>query len=108
MIRRTMGMSDLRLALEIGDCGLGQMPFVVQRAIGGYLEGELEDYLREGVEEELVENGAMNGVELSNGANGVHADESLIDDSDWGWEGGGAADREALNSLLSECLDIGQ
>ncbi len=33
-------------------------------------------------------------------------DEMEIDDDDYGWAGGGAADREALGSLLEDCLSI--
>ena len=118
MGRRPLGMSDLRLALEVGDCGLGQMPTVVQKVMGGYLEGELADYGREDEDKNHQGDGPserMNGIKaITNGANGVHGvhgvhgDEPSIDESDWGWEGGGAADREKLNSLLDECLAIGQ
>ena len=109
--RRPLGMSDLRLALEVGDCGLGQMPTVVQKVMGGYLEGELEDYGRE--EGEDGQRGGLtehtNGVKvITNGVNEVHGEEPSIDESDWGWEGGGPTDREKLNSLLDECLAIGQ
>ncbi len=106
--RRPLGMSDLRLALEIGDCALGQMPLVVERVMGGYFEGELEEDRRK---EEQVEEDARqrtNGVEGRNEIDGVNGDEPSIDESDWGWEGGGAADRERLNSLLDDCLAIGQ
>lgn len=112
MGRRPLGMSDLRLALEVGDCGLGQMPVVVQKVMGGYLEGELEDYGREVEDEDNQGDGPnerMNGIEvIANGADGVYGDEPSIDESDWGWEGSRAADREKLNSLLDECLAIGQ
>ncbi|KAI9875460.1 MAG: hypothetical protein M1830_008456 [Pleopsidium flavum] len=106
--RRPLGMSDLRLALEIGDCKLGQMPLVVERLMGGYLEGELEEDRRK--EEQFVEEprAKTNGVEGRNEVDGVNGDEPSIDESDWGWEGGGAADRERLHSLLDDCLAIGQ
>ena len=110
--RRPLGTSDLRLALEIGDCGLGQMPVVVQKVMGGYLEGELEDYGREDEDEDGQGDGPnerMNGIEATtDGTHGIHGDEPSIDEPDWGWEGGGAADHEKLNSLLDECLAIGQ
>ena len=110
--RRPLGMTDLRLALEVGDCGLGQMPVIVQRVMSGYLEGELEDYRRDEEEErgegkDGLENRKSNGGEM-NGVNGIHGEEPSIDESDWGWEGGGMADREKLSSLLDECLAIGQ
>lgn len=98
--RRPLGMSDLRLALEIGDCALGQMPLVVERVVGGYFEGELEEERRreELIEETLRLGAATNGI--------VEVDEPSMDESDWGWHGGGAADRETLDSLLEDCLAI--
>ena len=42
--RRPLGMSDLRLALEVGDCSLGQMPDVIQHIMGGWPDGVLEGW----------------------------------------------------------------
>lgn len=107
--RRPIGMSDLRVALEIGDCALGQMPLVVDRVMGGYFEGELEEDRR--TAEQQVEEDAharmTNGVDGIMDIDGVNGDDVSMEDSDWGWEGGGAADRDRLNTLLDECLAIG-
>ncbi len=103
--RRPLGMSDLRLALEIGDCALGQMPLIVERVMGGYFEGELEEERRreELIEEALRVEVGTNGMMDVDGRTG---DEPSIDESDWGWEGGGSTDRDKLNSLLDDCLAI--
>ena len=103
--RRPLGMSDLRLALEIGDCALGQMPLVVERVMGGYFEGELEE---ERKRDEQLEQALRTGTDGAMGVDGRNGNEPSIDESDWGWEGGGTADRERLSSLLDDCLAIGQ
>jgi transcriptional coactivator HFI1/ADA1 len=116
--RRPLGMADLRAALELGDCGIGQMPVVMEQVMFGYREGELElwdEYsLSRGYSRIIDEDSdrditigrltssTINGV---NGANG-YLDEALDADS-WGWEGTSLHDREALNSLLDSCLAIG-
>ena len=107
MSRQPLGMGDLRLALEVGNCALGQMPLVVERVMGGYQEGELEELSLEGRDVADPER-RVNGAETSNGINGVNGEEMSTDDSDWGWEGGGVADRAKLNALLDDCLAIGQ
>ena len=113
MGRKPLGTSDLTLALEIGDCSLGQMPAVVKRIMGGYLEGELEDYERGDKYDEsnrpIEDWGEMNQLEIiANALNVGHSDEPSINESDWGWEGGGGADRQKLNALLDECLAFRQ
>ncbi|KAI9675610.1 MAG: hypothetical protein M1817_000976 [Caeruleum heppii] len=122
--RPALGMTDFRLAVELGEMHLGHMPLTVARIMGSYLEGEFdedEEY-DGGAEEEDDEDRTVERPEtakrpmlqpastaLTNGVNGIHAssDTPSIDESDWGWEGGGMADREALGALLDECLAIG-
>lgn len=112
--RAPLGMADVRTALEIGDCGLGQMPVIVEQIIFGYREGELEawnDYsFLEGYAPadvvELdgdIEMGGMNASEPVNGING-HAHEPDIDS---GWIGGESDDKLDLDNLLDSCLAIG-
>lgn len=107
--RRGIGMGDLRLAIGVGACELGPMPGIVEAVMGGWPEGILEGWaetrqpkktLREG-DEEGVDEGRRNGARV----NGIKndADRDLMDE-DCGWEGGGAADRFKLNSLLDEIL----
>ena len=110
--RKPLGMSDLRLAFEVGNTGLGQMPAITQKVLGGHHETDFDDHPFEEMDidgPERADNVRMNGNEVvTNGINGFHGDDMSIDESDWGWEGGGAIDRETLNSLLDECLAIGQ
>jgi transcriptional coactivator HFI1/ADA1 len=112
--RGPLGMADVRTALELGDCGLGQMPVVVQQIMLGYREGEVEawddyswpePYVRvvgEDVDAD-VEMGGVNGVYGINGVNGHAPDDS----DDYGWEGADPDDKLALDSLLDSCLAIG-
>ena len=104
--RRPLGLGDLRLALEIGDCALGQMPLIVERVMGAYFEGELVEERRRN---ELLEEALRAGA-VTNGTMDVDAPNGLdpsVDDADWAWEGGQGADTEKLNSLLDNCLAIG-
>lgn len=116
--RKPLGVHDLRLALTIGDCGLGQFPSIVGRIMNGYRVGEWEEDQKRTGEDEAAEreeeekrrerlahtNG--NGV---NGTNGTVDDEEMEEeDEDWGWEGGSIADRNQLSTLLDDCLAIGQ
>ncbi|CAL3967546.1 hypothetical protein PZA11_003817 [Diplocarpon coronariae] len=108
--RAPLGMADVRTALELGDCGLGQMPVVVQQIMMGYREGEVESWndcswpdthprvVGEDVDFD-IEMGGMNG----SSANG-HGYEMDVDD--WGWEGGEVEDKVSLDSLLDSCLQI--
>ena len=112
--RKPLGNGDLKLALEVGDCSLGHMPAVVEKIMGSYLDGELDAY--DLFEEAETINAAyqsrgefVHDTDLVNDtASGLNGTEPSIDESDWGWEGGGMADREKLNSILDDCLAIGQ
>jgi len=42
--RGPLGMADVRLALEMGDCGLAGFPVIVKSVIYGWREGELENW----------------------------------------------------------------
>ncbi|KAI9820434.1 MAG: transcriptional coactivator hfi1/ADA1 [Thelocarpon impressellum] len=98
--RRPLGLDDFRLALEMGDMYLGQMPLISERIAGAYLEGELEA-------EEAVRAATANTIATTH-VRGVGEDLATEDAFvDWGWEGGGAADRDALSGLLDDCLSIG-
>ena len=112
--RGPLGMADVRTALEIGDCGLGQMAVVVQQIMFGYREGELEswddyswpeDYGRVlgEIPDEDIEMEDMNGADGINGVNGHNYD----DIDDYGWEGGEYDDKSSLDNLLDSCLAIG-
>jgi transcriptional coactivator HFI1/ADA1 len=107
--RGPLGMADIRTALELGDCGLGQMPVVVQQIMLGYREGEVEvwdDYSWPATYESGfvidddgdIEMGGTNGVNRVNGHYGEM--------DEYGWEGGEYEDKTSLDNLLDSCLAI--
>jgi transcriptional coactivator HFI1/ADA1 len=113
--RGPLGMADVRTALELGDCGLGQMPVVMRQILFGYREGELEAWddfswpegydggriLGEDIDGDLE----MAGVNGSNGVNGINGHYDLPGEvDDLGWEGGEHESRAALDNLLDSCL----
>ncbi|KAH6722217.1 transcriptional regulator of RNA polII, SAGA, subunit-domain-containing protein [Leptodontidium sp. 2 PMI_412] len=112
--RGPLGMADFRTALELGDCGLGQMPVVVQQIMMGYREGEVEswdDYswpetYPKIFDQDIDGDIEMGGMHVANGINGVngHFD---VEGDDYGWEGGEMDDKTSLDSLLDSCLAIG-
>lgn len=116
--RGALGMADVRTALEMGDCGLGQMPVVIRQIMSGYREGELEAYNdfswpsgygpQTGIDEALDEDvkmGNMNGANGINGLNGLKETHDLPTElDDFGWEGGELESKTALDNLLDSCL----
>ena len=105
--RRPLGMADLRLSIELGNPYLGHMPLTTARIMADYLEGELGD---DSEKQDGINDGtkAANGADTPGGAdqtNGLSGDDTPMDcESDCGWEGAGAADSEALEALLDDCL----
>ncbi|KAL1982542.1 hypothetical protein VTN96DRAFT_1199 [Rasamsonia emersonii] len=98
--RQPLGVKDLKLALTLGGGLLGQMPLIVDQIMGAYDEDELElerqEYAEQTWDDKMDDDtGVANGV-----------DEMDIDENELGWEGGTAADREQLGSLLDECLSM--
>ncbi|KAK5660140.1 hypothetical protein OQA88_13609 [Cercophora sp. LCS_1] len=108
--RGPLGIADLRIALEIGDCGMANFPVVARNVIYGYREGELEnweDYTwingKERVTEvEDVEMTGVNGV-----VNGVHGDAMDVDGGESWWEGAETGDGDFLDGVLDSCLAVG-
>ena len=96
--RKPLGMHDLRFALELGDCGLGQFPVIVGKVMNGNPEGQWEEYQKRNRGDEEAEqmeeekrrerlahlNG--NGVNGIHGTNGTPDDEMDDEDESWGWE----------------------
>jgi len=121
--RRPLCMEDLRLALELGDSYLGQVPLIS----AGITNSRFLD--AHGVEELAMEtqgngrssvpvvNGiphaSMNGsLDLNRNsiANGYHwdlGDPTPVMDDDWTWNGGSVQDIDGLDSVLDGCLAIG-
>jgi transcriptional coactivator HFI1/ADA1 len=121
--RGPLGIADLRLALEMGDCGLANFPIISKTVTYGYREGELEnwgDYTYVDGRERItdmdvdgdgdVEMGGVNGTAKAAPplVNGIgHGDDMMDIDNDMWWEGGDTADGSFLNGVLDSCLAIG-
>lgn len=117
--RRGIGMGDLRLAIGVGGCELGSMPGVVKAVMGGWQEGILEGWaemrganrmrvgtLEDGGVEEDEDDGRRHFEKRSNGIVKLDREVEPLEE-DWGWEGGGAADRARLHSLLDDIMTVG-
>ncbi|KAK4237417.1 transcriptional regulator of RNA polII, SAGA, subunit-domain-containing protein [Achaetomium macrosporum] len=117
--RGPLGMADLRLALEMGDCGLANFPTIIRSVIYSYREGELEnwdEYTYVDGRQRIVDldgdvemgevNGAAGKAEaLTNGVG--HGGDQMDIDNDLWWEGADAADGDFLNGVLDSCLAAG-
>ena len=98
--RKPLSMSDLKVAGSVGRGLWNGMPLIGSRIGDGALDGEVEDW-----REEVAVAAARSALaHHDDHENGQHAME--VEDDDYGWEGGGAADRETLGSLLEDYLAI--
>lgn len=118
--RTGLAMHDLKLALTIGDVGLGQYPLTTGRIMTSYEDGEYETYQErrqensEWIEKERVAEsehakaaGLPQDTTMTDGieVNGFgHYDED--ENEDWGWDGGSAASRSQLLESLDSCLAV--
>jgi transcriptional coactivator HFI1/ADA1 len=114
--RGPLGMADLRIALEMGDCGMSNFSTISKGVIYSYREGELEnweDYTWVGKEknekpdEDVEMSGIVNGKKtevLTNGIN--HADQMDLDHDEAWWEGAEIGDGDFLNGVLDVCLAL--
>ena len=107
--RPPLAMQDLRIGLEVGDLGLGQLPTIISKIMDGGFD-TYEDWDDEEMEEREDGHKRVGGLRIANGGsvNGIHATDLGSDDQNWGWEGGAVADREALHGILDDVLAIGQ
>lgn len=105
--RGPLGMADVRMALELGDCGLGQMPVVVQQIMLGYREGEVEIWdeyswphnLETGFIIDDDGDVDMGGIDRGNVFSGHYSDPD-----DYGWQGTEYDDKFSLDNVLDSCL----
>lgn len=115
--RKAFDMGDFRLALRTADGLKHQNPLMAARVVEGWSGLPGADWYDDGEDEEKHEskgavkvNGVVRPKPVVNGlTNGTGGDEMDIDSTgpdDWGWPGGGAGDREALGSLLDDCLAV--
>lgn len=116
--RGPLGIADLRLALEMGDCGLANFPIISKSVIYDYREGELEnwdDYTYVDGRDRItdlegdVEMGGVNGTgkDVTPLTNGVGHGELMDIDNDMWWEGTDTTDGDFLNGVLDSCLTVG-
>jgi transcriptional coactivator HFI1/ADA1 len=122
--RPPLCMEDLRLALEVGDSYLGQVPLISgQITHARFLDAH-------GVEELSMEtqglgrpatatanSGPPAPLDIRNGENGRGGlangfswdlgDPGYVMDDDWTWNGGSVQDVDGLDSVLDGCLAIG-
>lgn len=125
--RKPLNMGDLRIALELGDSYLGQVPLITAGIMNArYYDGESYEAEKMDIDDlsaATTNAGAvrLNGGPVINGVNGTSgaalhngttthhdADEMMIDENDWGWQGASTKDREAVNSVLDDILAMGQ
>jgi transcriptional coactivator HFI1/ADA1 len=106
--RQPLTMGDLRLALELGDSYLGQVPIIsAEIRHSGTSDAFDERNENERTKEAELTNSTgprLNGV---NGING-HADDAMdIDEPEMIWQGVNPKSMTAIHSALDECLAIG-
>ncbi|KAI2640131.1 transcriptional regulator of RNA polII, SAGA, subunit-domain-containing protein [Xylaria nigripes] len=113
--RPPLGMADLRLALEIGDCGISSFPTIRQSVLHHYRDGELEHYGNHTymfgyTPSRVDEVAAPNGIDGNHAGgsltNGEEADPMDLDEEESTWPGTGAQDMQALNNVLDGLLAI--
>lgn len=108
------GMSgDLRIAWELGEPWLnGLAPWLGERLVGTVFEGaDMPEWFGQEDVDVIMSDGIRNNSitgTMPNGASGEYLDQMVMDEADWGWQGGGNEDRMMLGSLLDECLAVGQ
>ncbi|KAH8893244.1 hypothetical protein GQ53DRAFT_745480 [Thozetella sp. PMI_491] len=113
--RGPLGMADLRVALEMGDCGMANFPVITKSVAYSYREGELEnwdDYTwadgREvsvvDLDVEMVDASGTKSEALLNGVSHVDA---MDLDNDYFWDGADEEDGDLLDGVLDSCLAVG-
>jgi hypothetical protein len=100
--RRPIGMADMKLAANVGRGLWNGMPLIGSRIVEAALEDEVEEWKRDReAEQEWYEHYAA-----ANGTDDAGDDAMEMDDDEYGWDGAGGTDREALGSLLEDCLAV--
>ncbi|KAI0833105.1 transcriptional regulator of RNA polII, SAGA, subunit-domain-containing protein [Hypoxylon sp. FL0890] len=112
--RPPLSMADLRLALEIGDCGISTFPIIRKSVIYTYRDGELEHYNnytwlhgRKPKDYEESGTGIVNGGGFKALTNGSTCPEPMdIDEEEPPWEGASIQDTIMLDGVLDSCLAV--
>lgn len=97
--REPLNAHDLRLSLQTQDRHFKQEPFLSESIM-------LSQYPDLNGSASIGYGGAVKP--LTNGAskNDIGGDPMIVDEDDWGWQGGTAADQDALMGALDDCLGI--
>ncbi|RKF58677.1 Transcriptional coactivator HFI1/ADA1 [Erysiphe neolycopersici] len=106
--RGPLGMADVRMALELGDCGLGQMPIVLQQIMLSYREGEVDlwdDFSWPKGHVHIVEKNIQNNTNDIEMRDVTTCAYEANPDS-WGWEGCEPEHTAKLDDLLDSCLAV--
>ncbi|KAF2730871.1 hypothetical protein EJ04DRAFT_472907 [Polyplosphaeria fusca] len=110
--RQPLCMEDLKVALELGDQYLGQVPMIA----GHLMHAQFLDV--KGIDTIGEKESKPDGI-LANGINGTHGNndpskaftidlgDAMAVEDDWGWSGGSVPDLEGLDSALDGCLAVG-
>jgi transcriptional coactivator HFI1/ADA1 len=95
--RKPLDAYDLRLTVQLQDRHFKQEPFLAESImLSQYPDLSQPARLAGDVIKPLT-----NGV-----ANHDFGDPMIVDEDDWGWQGGSVADQEALMGVLDDCLDF--
>jgi transcriptional coactivator HFI1/ADA1 len=95
--REPLDAYDLRLALQLQDRHFKQEPFLSE----SIMLSQYPDLSQPARFEREALKPLSNGV-----ANHDIDDPMIVDEDDWGWQGGSAADHDALMGVLDDCLDF--
>lgn len=112
--RPPLSMADLRLALEIGDCGISSFPIIRKSVTYNYRDGELENFNnytwlhgRKPKDYGDSNNDIVNGTGLHAPTNGVAYPEPMdIDEEPPAWDGASPQDVSMLDNVLDSCLAV--
>jgi len=110
--RRLLCMEDLRLALELGDSYLGQVPLISGAITNSrFLDTTGMEELYDVPLQKNLSNGLPNGVSGPNNAmsNGWNADfgDPMVIDEEFAWQGGSLRDLDDLDGALEGVLELG-
>jgi transcriptional coactivator HFI1/ADA1 len=110
--RRLLCMEDLRLALDLGDSYLGQVPLISGNITNSrFLDSTGVEELYDAPPQKNLANGLPNGVSGPNNAlfNGWNVDlgEPMVLDDDLAWQGGSVKDLDDLDGALEGVLELG-
>lgn len=108
--RGPLGISDMRMALEMAENGMANFPILTTAITYGYREGELEnwhDYTwLPGLEDTATRFPKREDLDIVPQLNG-HPDAMEVDSDEMFWDGADDQDSNLLDSVLDSCLAVG-